>query len=801
MFDNLKQLNLKDLPIRTKLLILALVPILGLLYFAISDSIARVSDLNEANEITRLTNFLEQVGNYVDVSQVERGASVTFVASRGTAFQDEVQTQRVVVDEQLVTLRQVVDDLRADNLDAEFYRRADQALADADELPDIRQRIDNLAITEEEILETYTRIHNELFDAILFIPVISSDPQISTRISAFGMLLFEKDAVGRQRALVADILERVANEDQAVIEFQANEEGFLVDAFTELFAAIDEQALFDELFIDYAAAEEVQFRNELLDGNPVVEELTQIKQTLFASRAEGDFDALLNLDITSEDWFALSTQEISLLKELENGILNDIRTVADADAALAQNQLTFFGVFSAVLITITVLMAVFIVRGINSQITNLTEVFDQIQEGVYTSRAEIQGADELGQMTGNLNTMLDSILTQIDGLTELFSEIGIGNFDARAEIQSDDPLGQLTANLNAMLDNTLSLIQTQDERDALQSAILKLLEEVSGVAEGDLTVEAEVTEDATGAIADSFNFMIEQLREVISRVQDATLQVSSSANEIQTTAESLSQGSETQATQIINTSAAVDEMSISIQQVSENASISASVAEQALANARQGSQAVQNTIEGMDRIRDQVQETSKRIKRLGESSQEIGEIVQLISDIADRTSILALNASIQAAMAGEAGRGFAVVAEEVERLAERSNDATEQIANLVKTIQSETNETVAAMEESTQEVVKGSELANQAGQALTEIESVSNRLAELSQSISSAATQQAQGSEAVAQSMNDIAEVTQQTAVGTKEAALSINNLTVLADDLRGSVSAFKLPSTNGHAA
>jgi twitching motility protein PilJ len=216
-----------------------------------------------------------------------------------------------------------------------------------------------------------------------------------------------------------------------------------------------------------------------------------------------------------------------------------------------------------------------------------------------------------------------------------------------------------------------------------------------------------------------------------------------------------------------------------------------------LANARQGADAVNNTIEGMNRIRDQVQETAKRIKRLGESSQQIGEIVQLIDDIADRTSILALNASIQAAMAGEAGRGFAVVAEEVERLAERSTNATKKIAGLVKAIQSETNEAVTAMEEGTREVVEGSKLANQAGQALSEIQNVSGRLAELIQSISQASRQQARVSESVAKSMTQISEVTQQTAAGNKQAAVSVNSLASLADELRSSVSTFRLPGMN----
>ncbi len=391
------------------------------------------------------------------------------------------------------------------------------------------------------------------------------------------------------------------------------------------------------------------------------------------------------------------------------------------------------------------------------------------------------------------------LTVQIGHIMDLLGQIGMGNFAARAEVTSSDELGTMTASLNTMLDNTLALIQTREERDAMQASVMKLLDEVSGVAEGDLAAEAEVTADITGAIADSFNFMIGQLRDIVSGVQEATLQVSSSANEIQTTAEHLAQGSEAQAAQISDTAAAVEEMAVSIQQVSENATLSATVGEQALANAQQGTKAVQDTIEEMNRIRDQVQETAKRIKRLGESSQEIGEIVQLIGGIARRTSILALNASLEAAMAGEAGRGFAVVAEDVKRLAERSTEATKQITALVRTIQSETNEAVAAMETTTQEVVAGSLLADQAGQALAEIETVSNRLAELIQSISLASKQQARGSETLAASMDEIAEVTQQTAAGTKQAAVSISSLALLADELRASVSAFKLPGGNGH--
>jgi twitching motility protein PilJ len=234
--------------------------------------------------------------------------------------------------------------------------------------------------------------------------------------------------------------------------------------------------------------------------------------------------------------------------------------------------------------------------------------------------------------------------------------------------------------------------------------------------------------------------------------------------------------------------------------VSETSAQAAAVAEQALANARTGADSVGKTIQGMTAIRGQVQETARRIKRLGESSQEIGEIVQLIGDIADRTSILALNASIQAAMAGEAGRGFAVVAEEVERLAERSAEATKRIGTLIKSIQGETVEAVSAMEATTREVVAGSTLANDAGRTLGEIEAVSNRLSELIQSITLAAKQQARGSESVAKSMTEISEVTQQTSAGTKQAAVAIRNLAELADELRESLDRFRLPQRRAAA-
>ncbi len=360
---------------------------------------------------------------------------------------------------------------------------------------------------------------------------------------------------------------------------------------------------------------------------------------------------------------------------------------------------------------------------------------------------------------------------------------------------SSDEIGQLTAAMNRMLESSDSLVQSEEKRNELQTSIIRLLDQVANVAQGDLTREVSVSGDVTGTLADSFNYMIAELRRIIGQVQAVTEQVSQTTNLSQRNTTVLAQEAEVQAQQIVQTTKAIETMSSSIRQVTEGAMLSATVAQQSLSNAKQGTEAVQNTIEGMYRIREQVQETSKKLKRLGESSQEIGEIVQIIGGISKRTSYLALNAAIQAAEAGEAGHGFAVVADEIERLAKRSADATKSINNLVKTIQIGTNEAISAMEESTREVVDGSQLANQAGQALHEIEAVSERLADLIASISEASTQQSQSSTTVANAMSQISAITQRTTEGINLSSSSVQNMASLADELRASVASFRLPN------
>ena len=346
----------------------------------------------------------------------------------------------------------------------------------------------------------------------------------------------------------------------------------------------------------------------------------------------------------------------------------------------------------------------------------------------------------------------------------------------------------------AYLDDSRRRAEESEQQNQInQQAIGRLLDEITNLANGDLTVRAQVTEHVTGAIADSINYTIDELRRLVAGITDASTQVTSATQEAQTVSTRLLEAAQKQAGEIQGAGQSVAQMAQAMIDVSKKAADSSKVAEASLNAAGKGAQAVQNAVRGMNDIRDQIQETSKRIKRLGESSQEIGEIVQLISDITEQTNVLALNAAIQAASAGEAGRGFTVVAEEVQRLAERSGEATKHIGAIVKSIQRDTQDAVEAMERSTQGVVQGTKTADEAGQALREIEQVSTQLAALIGSITQATQQQAASAARVAQNMKIILGITQLTTDGTRQTATAAVRLTALADSLKSSVAGFKL--------
>ena len=438
-------------------------------------------------------------------------------------------------------------------------------------------------------------------------------------------------------------------------------------------------------------------------------------------------------------------------------------------------------------------------RDARTRLAEISELFEfvsgSVDEILETSPELFQVRESSGKIFSTSQTLLDETSVLANSLEHL------------ANMRSANTIGGYVLGLLALTSFILiglvmvretnrQLRETAEKNERNQAAIMRLLDEIENLADGDLTVAATVTEDFTGAIADSINYSVDQLRELVATINLTAEQVFGAVKDTQTTATQLAAASEHQALQIAAASNAINDMAVSIDQVSANALESSSVAERSVTIANKGNEVVHNTIYGMDTIREQIQDTSKRIKRLGESSQEIGDIVSLIDDIADQTNILALNAAIQASMAGDAGRGFAVVADEVQRLAERSSSATKQIETLVRAIQNDTNEAVISMEQTTTEVVRGARLAQDAGVALEEIEGVSKILAALIESITKAAQQQAVLGQQLSQTMTVIQQTTSQTTSGTAATARSMGNLAKMASEMRRSVSGFTLPSS-----
>jgi len=387
------------------------------------------------------------------------------------------------------------------------------------------------------------------------------------------------------------------------------------------------------------------------------------------------------------------------------------------------------------------------------------------------------------------------VLKPAEELAKFSERLAAGDVRARADVDTEDEFGFISENCNRAVAKVAHAATNQQAQDSLQRSITDLLNTINQVAGGDLTIRGKVTNDALGNVVDSVNFMLDNFTKVLERVRKAAVDVSTSANQILNAADEMTAGATQQDQEITNTSSAVEELTVSMKQVSNNAEASAEAARRALDAAEQGNRAVSDTLEGMQRIRSSVQATAKKIKSLGDRSLEISEIINVINDITEQTNLLALNAAIEAARAGEAGRGFAVVADEVRKLAEHSRSATKDIAALIKAIQAETNEAVVVMEDGTREVEVGAGLADQAGKALEAISNVVRQSAELVQEISLASKQQVRGTEGVANAMQIISGITRQTTQGARQTASTVNNMVKLSDQLNEALAQFRSQS------
>jgi len=393
------------------------------------------------------------------------------------------------------------------------------------------------------------------------------------------------------------------------------------------------------------------------------------------------------------------------------------------------------------------------------------------------------------------------VLRPVDELAKFSERLVAGDSRARAEVETGDEFEFIAENFNRSAAKVAHAVTSQQAQDSLQRSITDLLNTIKEVARGDLTIRGKVTNDALGNVVDSVNFMLDNFTKVLERVRKAAIDVSASANQILEAADDMTAGATQQDQEITNTSSAVEELTVSMKQVSNNAEASAEAARRALDAAEQGNRAVRDTLEGMQRIRASVQATAKKIKSLGDRSLEISEIINVINDITEQTNLLALNAAIEAARAGEAGRGFAVVADEVRKLAEHSRSATKDIAALIKAIQAETNEAVVVMEEGTREVEVGASLADQAGKALEAISSVVRQSAELVQEISLASKQQVRGTEGVANAMQIISGITRQTTQGARQTAATVGNMVRLSEQLNEALAQFRSTQQSSRSA
>ncbi|TAK87833.1 MAG: methyl-accepting chemotaxis protein [Aquabacterium sp.] len=515
-------------------------------------------------------------------------------------------------------------------------------------------------------------------------------------------------------------------------------------------------------------------------------EMSSLNQLVMLTQRIGkSANEFLTVEGVSTEAVFLLGKDLNAFKEIAEGMLNgngELKLVASKDPAVREQLEALLKIFERTRTQSTFILGSLqgLVAARDAQVAVIDDS-EPLRKGLETVQQKLTEGAGIGGL--NVAMILVSLLVTVASAYGLF-RVFVTDQTHRRQIAEQQRQEAERMEREAKRVN-----------DANQAAILRLMNELQLVAEGDLTQQATVTEDITGAIADSVNFTVEELRNLVSQVQGTVQRVTETTGEVETTSTELLAASDEQLREIRETGESVLQMAGRINEVSAQAQHSAEVARQSLAAADSGLAAVQNAIGGMNTIREQIQETSKRIKRLGESSQEIGEITELISDITEQTNVLALNAAIQAASAGEAGRGFSVVAEEVQRLAERSGDATREIAALVRTIQTDTQDAVAAMERSTQGVVEGARLSDAAGSALGDIDRVSRRLAELIEQISSQALREAESANVVVANIQHIFAVTEQTGEGTRSTTQLVRELSRTANELQQSVARFKIAS------
>ncbi len=695
---------LKNLSIRNKLFILALLPILGLLFYSVNNIIEKSNLSSELNDLTSITEFSVISSTLVHETQKERGATAGFLGSKGTKFSSELKNQRKDTDNKKNIFNKFLEDVDLSEFSVEFTQKVNSAKSQLGNLPQIRSQVDAQSISVKDAIAYYSQFNATVLDIASQIASMTTLADLSNRATAYANYLKAKERAGIERAVLSNT-------------FAADKFGDgMYKKFIEL---VSEQESYTDVFMSLATNEQISFYNNKLQGE-AVNECNRMRDIAF-SNMDGNF----GVDATY--WFKKQTAKINLLKEVEDQLSEQIHTNSQDLANSSQSSLIINLIITSVLLLATFTLTFLIIGGITKPINKVVLLTDQ------------------------MNTEFEDFVSVVEA---------ISNNDLTQTIEQKE-----IENLN---------IDAKDEIGIMSRAI-------------------ESTLASKKAIGDALNKMCGNLVSVIGSINQNSQAVSTAATEISASAEQMSQGATKQSEQVNQVSVAVEEVAATIVESTKNATDAKDASQKASETAGSGGQIVSDTIHGMQKISDVVQESAESITKLATSADQIGEIISVIDDIADQTNLLALNAAIEAARAGEQGRGFAVVADEVRKLAERTGKATGEITEMIKGIQNQTTEAVGSMETGIKEVTQGRELADKAGNSLNEIVTMSQSVVDMITQIATASEEQSAATEEISKNIEHISTVTKETEVGAHESAKAAEQLNQQAEELKAIVNQFKL--------